>query len=155
MNPCLPTFINKLAELNLIEFDVLGRNAEHFDNRFKIQKYVFLAKLFGLDMDYDFGLYLHGPYSKDLASEYYDLGKYGADNTVDLPPEFDVDGFFNLVNGKDLKWLETAATLISLTSYFRERNSLIEKTANMKEHISKTEIESALEELEAKALITS
>jgi uncharacterized protein YwgA len=141
--------------MNLLRFDVLGKTQDHFDNRFKIQKYVFLAKEFGLDMGYDFTRYIHGPYSSELANDYYDLGKYGAGDTVDLPSEFDLEEFNEFVRGKDTTWLESAATLLSLTEYFGDRQALIEKVSNMKEHISKTDIESALADLEKKELISS
>jgi uncharacterized protein YwgA len=43
-----------LETAGLLDFDVLGDSGSHFDNRLKIQKYVYLATYFGLDMKYNF-----------------------------------------------------------------------------------------------------
>ncbi len=56
-------------------FNILGESEEHFNNRLKIQKYVYLVKYYGLDMNYDYNTYLHGPYSQQLAWDYYSLAK--------------------------------------------------------------------------------
>lgn len=71
----LPSFIQELEDRGLLEFDILNDDEHSFTNRFMIQKYVYLARYFGLDMDYYLGMYLHGPYSKGLADDYYELAK--------------------------------------------------------------------------------
>ena len=42
---------------------------ESFEDRLKIQKYVYLADRYGLKSGYDFDMYLHGPYSTQLAED--------------------------------------------------------------------------------------
>jgi len=43
-----------------------------FSERKRVQKLVYLMKSFGIQLDYSFGWYLHGPYSPDLTRELYD-----------------------------------------------------------------------------------
>lgn len=110
--------INKLSKLagfvNSLESIDFKFNVNSFDHRLKLQKLVYLARKFGLDLSYSYNLYIHGPYSPTLADDYYKLGEELNENSVVLP-----DGFFNLVRGKSEKWLEYAATLIMID----EKNS--------------------------------
>src|SRR3990170_3588304 len=39
--------------------------------RFIVQKIAFLAKSLGMDIDYDFTIYVAGPYSRELNCDYY------------------------------------------------------------------------------------
>lgn len=43
----------------------------NFDSRFKIQKLAFLSKSLGIDLYHKFTIYIKGPYSSALASDYY------------------------------------------------------------------------------------
>ena len=126
--------------MNLFKFDILGDTPFNFSNRFKIQKYVYFAKYFNCDLGYDFNLYVHGPYSRQLADDYFELAENGTEEILDLPEEFDDKSFYELVENKDEKWLEAATTSLSLNSHFKNANSLLERVANMKPHISKEEI---------------
>jgi len=87
----LSSFVKFLSEAGF-RFDL-----EDFDSRLKLQKYVFLARKFGLDLGYKFSMYIRGPYSPDLAQDYYNLPERGAD----IPDSFDRKGFLELVKGKD------------------------------------------------------
>jgi hypothetical protein len=53
----------------------------------------------------------------------------------------------------DEKWLETAATLLSLNQYFPQRDKLIERTANMKAHIKRDYISDTYDEMLCYSLI--
>ena len=64
------------------------------------------------------------------------------------------DQFFELVGNRDTEWFEVASTLLSLHEYFRDRESLSNRTANMKERIPIETIQSVLNELEYLKLIT-
>ena len=157
MNPALGAFIKILENNRLLTFDVIGETDEHFENRLKLQKYVFLARSFGLDIGYQYSMYLHGPYSPKLAEDYYSLGDnrelYGSLPDT-LPHEFDHRRFMDLVNGKDSAWLEVAATILSLRKSFNDRTCLLERTINMKGRFGRGIIESVMEELERKELLT-
>src|SRR5918996_68369 len=142
MNPQLPAFIDALEARQLLVFDILGEEDYNFNIRFLIQKYVYLARKFGLDMDYRFSMYLHGPYSSVLAADYYRLAKIKNDDeewyrtlaSEDLNSLSNLDeSFFDFVEGRDLEWLEAATTLLSLSGHITNRRRLIERTANMKE----------------------
>lgn len=162
MNRHLPAFIYALEDRELLEFNIMGDDERSFSNRFMIQKYVYLASHFDFDMGYHFGMYLHGPYSRGLADDYYELAEmraYDERQYLDLASE-DLNGilsetFFEFVGGKDPEWLEAATTLLSLRRYFDDRNLLVERTANMKSHIPEHRIESILRTLEEENLITS
>lgn len=156
MNENLAVFVKALADRDLVRFDIVGDSEENFDNRLKLQKYVFLAERYGLHLGYNHSMYLRGPYSSSLTDDYYDLARSNAVDALNgsFPPSFNQLGFFNLVNNKDVEWLEAAATLLSLRESFSDKTCLLERTKNMKDHISGEKIESALRELEEHGLIT-
>jgi uncharacterized protein YwgA len=157
----LASFIRELENRGLLEFDVLNDDESSFANRFMIQKYVYLARYFDFDLGYNFGMYLHGPYSRHLADDYYNLAEiraYDETKYLDLASE-DLNGilsetFFEFVGGKDPGWLEAATTLLSLKPHFNDRKLLVERTANMKSHIPEHRIESILRTLEEENLVT-
>ena len=153
MHDNLAGFIKMLEVRGLLDFNILGESEEHLNNRLKIQKYVYLVKYYGLDMHYDYNMYLHGPYSQQLAWDYYSLAK----NRQKYDNEMNVtirDRFFELVGNRDLEWLEVASTLLSLCGNFKDRKSLVDRTTNMKERIPIETIQSVLKELEHIKLIT-
>jgi uncharacterized protein YwgA len=160
MTNSLAPFIHFLEKENLVRFDILGESEEHFNNRFKIQKYVFLAKYFGLDLGFNHSIYLYGPYSSDLADAYYDLAEGKSEsphNNMDssgLPASFNTHAFLEYVGGRDADWLEASSTLLSLNSSFKDRSCLLRRVVNMKPHIKPEKIESALKELEDRNLVT-
>lgn len=155
MHPTLGSFIRSLGNKGLLTFDVTGETEEHFENRLKLQKYVYLASYFGLDMDYRYNMYLRGPYSPGLAEDYYTLGSSGFESPLAaLPDDFNHDAFMNLVNGKDSAWLEIAATILSLRKSFNDRTCLLERTVNMKGRFGRDKIETIMRELEQNNLLT-
>ena len=60
----LKSFISFLEENLGYKFD-----PDDLDSRLRLQKYVFIAKFFGLDMGYKFDKYIHGPWSRNLADD--------------------------------------------------------------------------------------
>ncbi|MFY9870141.1 MAG: hypothetical protein WAK17_10515 [Candidatus Nitrosopolaris sp.] len=153
MHDNLAGFVKALENRGLLDFNILGESEEHINNRLKIQKYVYLVKYYGLDMHYDYNMYLLGPCSQQLAWDYYSLAKnpekYG--NAMKATTR---DQFFELVRNRNSEWLEVASTLLSLREYFRDRESLLNRTANMKERIPFETVLSVLNELEHLKLIT-
>ncbi len=93
-------------------------NVNSFDHRLKLQKLVYIAKSLGVPkLEYDFNLYLRGPYSPELADDYYNLVESVGiceDEVETLLSNEAFRKFAELVNGKDGLWLEIAATLIEL-----------------------------------------
>lgn len=92
-------------------------NVNRFDHRLRLQKLVYLAKVLGVPrLDYNFNLYLRGPYSPQLAEDYYSLGGglISEDEVLAFMNDKAFCKFTELVNGKDGTWLEIATTLIEL-----------------------------------------
>ncbi len=44
-----------------------------FEDRLRMQKLVYLAKSFGVKLDYGYNWYLHGPYSRELTRDLYEI----------------------------------------------------------------------------------
>jgi uncharacterized protein YwgA len=138
----LSSFVKFLSEAGF-RFDL-----EDFDSRLKLQKYVFLARKFGLDLGYKFSMYIRGPYSPDLAQDYYNLPERGAD----IPDSFDRKGFLELVKGKDRAWLEAAATILMIYEDTSDLSWAIERTSELKPQ-KKGMIEEIVRDLDDAGLI--
>ena len=52
-------------------------NMNYFNNRLKLQKFIYLVQATGLNFGYKFRLYLHGPYSTMLAREGFEMISMG------------------------------------------------------------------------------
>jgi uncharacterized protein YwgA len=109
----LAAFVSFLKKELGCEFDLHG----NFDDRLRLQKYVFLADRYGLKSGYEFSMYVRGPYSPRLAEDYYKP----LEVETSLPIDFRSQDFIKLVAGKDPKWLEIAATAISVYEYNKEK----------------------------------
>jgi uncharacterized protein YwgA len=139
----LSSFVKLLRDEKVLDFD-----PEDFDSRLRLQKYVFIARKFGLNLGYNFSMYIRGPYSPDLADDYYSLP-----SETEPLPEFDKEGFLNLVKDKDSDWLEASATILMICEDY-DLNWAIERTAELKPWISKEKIEKVVEDLRKAGLIS-
>ena len=104
-------FLNsQKEELNFNDaHDFKNKIASDFNFRFKIQKFVFLAKYFGWDNEYKFALYPRGPYSSVLAEDYYS----NISNSMSLDiSNFKKDSFEEFIHGKSEYDLEAASTIL-------------------------------------------
>ena len=54
-----------------LKFLGLSPNIREYRGRFFIQKTAFLAKALGMEITYDFTVYVAGPYSRELTCDYY------------------------------------------------------------------------------------
>jgi len=145
----LGDFIAKLK--NKIGFSF---NIDDFGDRLKLQKYVFLAKHFGFNHNYHYNLYIRGPYSSDLADDYYNVSNEGIFQNDSLNIE---NGFFDLIEGKTIEWLESATTMLSLfedytNKYSRldnehKRITLVVDTRKIKSHIEIKTIKNVYDDL--------
>ena len=77
----------------------------YFNNRLKLQKYVFLLRRYGIDLGYSYNYYIRGPYSPELADDYYNLPD--VEGEVELPEDF-----LKLIRNKSERWLELASSLV-------------------------------------------
>jgi uncharacterized protein YwgA len=132
MNPLIAPFIKYLVKHNLAEFNLINDlesciddvdfdtfhavNDIVFENRRKVQKYSFLAKRFGLDLPYKHTTLLWGPFSDTLADDFqkmHDNPKELYDSAEPILPEsFRSKDFLNFIHGRDMDWVQLAATLI-------------------------------------------
>ena len=152
----LAGFINFLEDHNLIEFDVIGDGDRRFSNRFRIQKYVFLAQKMGLDMPYKHSIYLCGPYSKILTDDYYHLARNRSE--YEHADEirrvlFNADMFLSVTRDRDNKWLEIATTLIERKPHCADNKDLVSRVKNFKDEPEPGYIAGVLDELETLRLV--
>ncbi|MDD2836967.1 MAG: hypothetical protein PHY05_12570 [Methanothrix sp.] len=118
--------MDPMAKARLVELkaflkflnDACGFNfhIHNFNDRIALQKYVFIAKQLGWDSNYSYSIYVRGPYSSDLANDYYALQKIeiGDIDYKSALSSFDRERFFQIVAGKGVAWLEVAATILSI-----------------------------------------
>ncbi len=152
-DPRLAKFIQFLEDENLVKFDIDGEGERQFENRFLIQKYVFLAKKFGLDLPYDYDIYTCGPYSSALTNTYYSMARNGnvyllADNSS-LGASFDVEGFLKAVRDKDKRWLRAATTLIDCRNLYQNREDLVEIAKHIEDDEEDMYVSKTLSDLDA------
>ena len=154
--PVLPRFIKYLEKENLAEFDILGDGDSCFWNWFKIQKYAFLAKRFGLDLPYEHDIFLWGPHSQIMADECGDLAedrdRYDRARP-ELPQEFRSGEFLDFVRGRSNDWLGIATTLLDMREYISKRDDLVENTESINMGITREFIDGILRDLERANLI--
>ena len=88
-----------------------------------------------------------GPYSPELARDYYDINVRGAEPWV--PEGFDREGFLGLVRGRDEGWLELAATVLYVGEEVSNVDELVEVVHEIKPSFRVEEIRRVVEELGA------
>lgn len=156
MDTNLEGFIDFLEEHNLMEFDIDGKSDQQFTNRLKLQKYVLLAKHLGMPFRYQYGIYLYGPYSSTLATDYYELARDDSQSKrlpVTIPNEFKKDDFLKAVHN-DPEWLEIAATFIDRNERTKNRTALLEKVCHIKSGFEEKFIADVLVDLEKHHLVS-
>ncbi len=146
-------FLHKNGIIDVGKVD--EENDEGFINRLKIQKCVYLAKYYGLDLGYEYNMYIYGPYSTELSNDYYSIINNIKDYNKEVNEGFDSMNFLGVVKDKDAEWLEVAVTLLDLhVEYGREIEKLITRVYVMKDsRYSKEYIKSVYEELRRLKLI--
>ncbi len=140
----LTSFIEFLRVKGVHDF-----NLKDFNSRLKLQKYVFIAKFFGLDMGYKFNRYVYGAYSPTLANDYYKLYEVGVGSGkhVSLNPEFDSEGFVKLVKGRNKEWLEVASTILLVSEKTSKRDRIVEIVREIKSKFKEGYVKKVLSEL--------
>lgn len=113
------SFIKFLEDNGVFKFDI-----DDIDSRLLLQKYVFLARFYGLDMGYDFNLYIHGPFSTELGRDMFMLKKYKSRlkkrSPKPLPEKFRIKDFLQDVMNKDKEWLWMMTTMLSIKEYNKD-----------------------------------
>lgn len=132
----LAYFLNQLKdELDFKDsIDFRNKIENSFDFRFKVQKFVFLAKYFGWDNSYKYTLYPRGPYSSVLADDYYCEDILNKSSEIEC---FNQKAFKEFVESKSEYDLEASSTILFYKS-FRDSFSLddaIKTLSEIKPHI--------------------
>ncbi len=109
----LPAFLKWLHEKYVIDRRCIKlKDNTGFYTRFYIQKCVYMAQRLGLDTDYKYVQYQHGPHSPDLKDACH---AYDPEAPIDerLPPDFEQIGDVVLrAHSKGYTWLEVATTIL-------------------------------------------
>ncbi len=110
-------FLGFLSKEEMIDIGNLKTDSDYgFENRLKIQKYVYLAmECYDLDLNYPYSVHLFGPYSRKLSKDYYDLNTNNVAIVTNLPA-FKKDEFLLALKGKSSGWLEVAGMIIFETN---------------------------------------
>lgn len=147
----LRLFLKFLREKLGFEFD-----KDIFDDRLKLQKYIFIARFLGFSHDYTFNRYLRGPYSPGLAKDYYTLPELEDISFYmrDLG-NFNAEKFQDIVGKKSPRWLEIAATILSVWNDYRRamrgeelKTRVIETVNDIKSLATREKISEIFTELE-------
>jgi len=141
----LAGFVKALEDEGIFEF-----NVNRFDNRLKLQKYVYLARKFGFDLGYRYNLYIHGPYSPELANDYYRLNKVTKYVKISLDRKF-----IKLIKRKSERWLELAATIVMLVERYGDigKEMIIKLVKSNKPFATEKELENVFKELKIAGII--
>ncbi|MEA2052950.1 MAG: hypothetical protein U9O90_09055 [Euryarchaeota archaeon] len=140
-----------------------GFDIEKFEHRLMLQKYVFISKFFGFNHGYSYSIYLRGPYSPALADDYYKLAEFYSSYDEDYTKELgglNTEKFMKVIEGKDGKWLEIAATILSVYDTYRKKfggaelkKRVISTSCDIKSATEPEKIHQVFEELKIAGLI--
>lgn len=117
-----------------------------FEQRLKTQKIQYFAQLFNVSPNYNFTLYLRGPYSSHLANDLFRLEEagveYNSEKFISNALEERFIGVREFVKDKNIRELEVIATLhwlINVAGLSKEaaNKKLIELKSPSKEEIEK------------------
>jgi uncharacterized protein YwgA len=136
----LANFLKALEDAGIIDFD-----KNRFTHRLKLQKYVFIAQKLGFRTNYGYSLYLRGPYSPSLASDYYSIS-----NFKDKKPVILRRRFVNLVKNKSEEWLELAATILMIRGRYKntDHDTLISLVMTVKPFAKREDLLKIIRNLE-------
>ena len=121
---------------------------DNYVDRFLLQKLTYLCQSLGLNIDYPFGIYLAGPYSKALADAYYQHPQEIASLTTEYKPnKQDIEIFERIhkyilmkkVKGdRKMEFLEAVATIQKLIKDKRAstEDEMYSQTKRLKPHLS-------------------
>jgi len=109
----LKAFISFLKTNKVFKGDVSTEDERGYTNRMIMQKLVFIAKEFGLDLGYNFEHYTQGPYSFKLSQDCRKVNKIS--NSCNLPSSFKRKQFLDFIYKMDYESLELASILLDLS----------------------------------------
>ena len=164
MSDMLEGFMAYLEKNGLVEFDMRNEDDSGFINSTnRLQRYVFLAKRFGLNLRYEYDMCLYGPQSRALMGDYLKYAENYAESpngrmataqiVIRLPESFRSGEFLDFVRDRDDDWLYVATTLMDRSEALPNRNDLIENVEWTAPRFSIEYIAGVLDELQAAHMI--
>jgi len=114
----------------------------NFDDRLYLQKGCYILNSWGFKPNFRYNMYIHGPYSRELADTYYTAGDITTKDT-NIPAER-ITELGNILN-KSRSYAEAYATLLMVKNNNpNDSNEKIYKVAlNLKPHLKKEMEEAA------------
>lgn len=109
---------------------------EKFSDRLTMQKGCYILNSWGYEPVYEYGLYIRGPYSKELADDYYEMhGNVSGDTNVS---ESDLSKLKDLYV-KGLPYVEAYATVLLLKNSNPNvaSNKILDRALELKPHLEK------------------
>lgn len=146
--------------------DVWKFDLEIFDDRMELQKLVYLMQAMGCRLDYNYSMYLHGPYSTDLTKEAFGLKQLPDDviewvkvnKHVQDEDRARIQRFKQMIKGMDRPVdLEILATLhyLQTVAYIpnKDRSAVERELIRKKPHVSEISLGPYWERLKSYNLI--
>ena len=138
--------------LNLFESLEQNLSVDTFSARKQLQKLVYLAEVFRIDMGFKFNWYIHGPYSPDLTRVMFDKEKGKSVKIKDMPNlESNVSKLKNFL-GDDINSssrLELIASVHYVSSIvedpIKEKTDVLNTIYDEKPQFSKIDVEQCYE----------
>ena len=98
-------------------FEMMGKKiCEGFDDKFEVQKIIYLAQEYGIPIGYDFEWYLRGPYCNQVAKDAHQMVDTPEESKEIQLDEKKVAEFGKILEPyiNNTEWLEIASSLIYL-----------------------------------------
>ncbi len=115
----------------------LGRDIDRrkFTDRLLMQKGCYILNTWGYGPFYRYGLYIRGPYSSELADDYYEMGSLSGSTTV---PK-DAITKLSAIMDKGVDYTEAYATvlLVKKNNPTRSNEDIFNKAVDIKPHLKK------------------
>ncbi|MGC8696766.1 MAG: hypothetical protein ACP5UD_10235 [Conexivisphaera sp.] len=152
----LLSLLKLLAKRKLLGIEDLRNIGDpaSFRSRLKVQKYVYFARFFDYDLGYEYNLYVHGPYSPELAEDYYAIDY---DDLKGAKPANirDEERYISLLSGRDDTWLEIASTVMMIAERYPgiPEDELVDLTLYAKPWAKEEYVREVMGELKGHALL--
>jgi uncharacterized protein YwgA len=121
---------------------------EFFDNRIKLQKLIYILSFYGIQFNYNFTWWKHGPYSPNLTDD-----GYAARRETIIPKDDELRITERLKKGKvilkDSRKAELIASYLYLEKRFQDKLSkddIVRELTTRKPYLSHQEIKNAMNE---------
>lgn len=115
----------------------LGRKLDRgkFNDRLLMQKGCYILNSWGYGPYYRYGLYIRGPYSSELADDYYEIDRLS--NSTTVPSEAILK--LSEIMGKGIGYTEAYATvlLVKRNNPGRSDKEIFDKSLDIKPHLEK------------------